>query len=449
MKIEISCFKPYDIRGRIPDQLNEEIAYRIGRAYAAWLKPKNVVVGYDIRLTSESLCDSLSKGLLDAGVDVINIGQCGTEEIYFATSHLKTSGGIVVTASHNPKDYNGMKLVREDSKPISGDTGLNEIKAIAEAGEFAALGKRGTLTRQDTKPAYIQHLLSYVDVKKLKPLKLVVNAGNGGAGAIVDLLEPHLPFEFIKIHHNADGHFPNGVPNPLLIENRQPSIDAILASKADIGIAWDGDFDRCFFFDEHAGFVEGYYIVGLLAESFLSANPGGKIIHDPRLTWNTIAIAKAFGGEAIQCKTGHAFIKERMRLEDAVYGGEMSAHHYFRDFAYCDSGMIPWLLVAQMICKTGKTLSQLVEERMAAFPASGEINRTIENPAALLKKVQAHYEGSALALDFTDGLSMTFGQWRFNLRMSNTEPVVRLNVESRADKALMEEKTAELLALMD
>ncbi len=449
MKIEISCFKPYDVRGRIPDQLNEEIAYRIGRAYAAWLEPKNVVVGYDIRLTSASICNSLSKGLLDAGVDVINIGQCGTEEIYFATSYLKTSGGIVVTASHNPKDYNGMKLVREDSKPISGDTGLNEIKAIAEAGEFAPIGQRGTLTQQDTKPAYIEHLLSYVDVSALKPLKLVVNAGNGGAGAIVDLLEPHLPFTFIKVHHQADGHFPNGVPNPLLIENRQPSIDAILANKADIGIAWDGDFDRCFFFDERAGFVEGYYIVGLLAESFLSANPGGKIIHDPRLTWNTIAIAKAFGGEAIQCKTGHAFIKERMRLEDAVYGGEMSAHHYFRDFAYCDSGMIPWLLVAQMICKTGKTLSQLVEERMAAFPASGEINRTIQNPAALLKKVQTHYEGAALALDFTDGLSMTFEQWRFNLRMSNTEPVVRLNVESRADTALMEAKTAELLGLME
>ena len=449
MKIEISCFKPYDVRGRIPDQLNEDIAYRIGRAYAAWLEPKNVVVGYDIRLTSASICNSLSKGLLDAGVDVINIGQCGTEEIYFATSHLKTSGGIVVTASHNPKDYNGMKLVREDSKPISGDTGLNEIKAIAEAGEFAPIGQRGTLTQQDTKPAYVEHLLSYVDVSALKPLKLVVNAGNGGAGAIVDLLEPHLPFKFIKVHHQADGHFPNGVPNPLLIENRQPSIDAILASKADIGIAWDGDFDRCFFFDERAGFVEGYYIVGLLAESFLSANPGGKIIHDPRLTWNTIAIAKAFGGEAIQCKTGHAFIKERMRLEDAVYGGEMSAHHYFRDFAYCDSGMIPWLLVAQMICKTGKTLSQLVEERMAAFPASGEINRTIQNPAALLKKVQTHYEGAALALDFTDGLSMTFEQWRFNLRMSNTEPVVRLNVESRADTALMEAKTAELLGLME
>jgi len=449
MKTAIHCFKPYDIRGRIPDQLNDDIAYRIGRAYALWLKPKNVVVGYDIRLTSESLCNAVTQGLLDCGVDVINIGQCGTEEIYFATSHLKTSGGIVVTASHNPKDYNGMKLVREDSKPISGDTGLNEIKAIAEAGDFPPPGTPGTLTRQDTKPAYVEHLLSYIDVSVLKPLTLVVNAGNGGAGAVVDLLEPHLPFKFIKVHHQADGHFPNGVPNPLLIENRQPSIDAILSHKADIGIAWDGDFDRCFFFDENAGFVEGYYIVGLLAESFLRKVPGAKIIHDPRLTWNTIEIAKQFGGEAIQCKTGHAFIKERMRQEDAVYGGEMSAHHYFRDFAYCDSGMIPWLLVAEMICKTGKTLSELVSERMAAFPASGEINRTIQDPAALLKKVQARYESSASAMDFTDGLSMSFEHWRFNLRMSNTEPVVRLNVESRADTALMEVKTAELLSLMD
>lgn len=448
MKTAIHCFKPYDIRGRIPDQLNEDIAYRIGRAYALWLKPKNVVVGYDIRLTSESLCNAVTQGLLDCGVDVINIGQCGTEEIYFATSHLKTSGGIVVTASHNPKDYNGMKLVREDSKPISGDTGLNEIKAIAEEGNFPTPGTQGTLTRQDTKPAYVEHLLSYIDLKALKPLTLVVNAGNGGAGAVVDLLEPHLPFKFIKVHHQADGHFPNGVPNPLLIENRQPSIDAILSHKADIGIAWDGDFDRCFFFDEHAGFVEGYYIVGLLSEAFLRKVPGAKVIHDPRLTWNTIEIAKQFGGEAIQCKTGHAFIKERMRQEDAIYGGEMSAHHYFRDFAYCDSGMIPWLLVAEMICKTGKTLSELVSARMAAFPASGEINKTIQDPAALLKKVQARYESSASAMDFTDGLSMSFENWRFNLRMSNTEPVVRLNVESRADTALMEAKTAELLALM-
>lgn len=448
MKTEISCFKPYDIRGRIPDQLNEDIAYRIGRAYAAWLKPANVVVGHDIRLTSRSLCDALTRGLLDSGVDVIDIGQCGTEEIYFATSYLRTSGGIVVTASHNPKDYNGMKLVREDSKPISGDTGLNEIKVLAEAGAFDTVAQKGVLTEQDTKAAYIEHLLGYIDVSALKPLKLVVNAGNGGAGAIVDLLAPHLPFEFFRVHHEPDGHFPNGVPNPLLEENRKPSIEAIREHGADMGIAWDGDFDRCFFFDENADFVEGYYIVGLLAQSFLEQQPGSRVIHDPRLTWNTIEIAREFGGEAIQCKTGHAFIKERMRQEDAIYGGEMSAHHYFRDFAYCDSGMIPWLLVAQMVSKTGKSLSQLVKERMAAFPASGEINRTIGDPAALLAQVEEEYSDLAESVDYTDGLSMSFGNWRFNIRMSNTEPVVRLNVESRGDRDLMEAKTAELLALM-
>ena len=333
MKMDINCFKAYDIRGRIPDQLNEDIAYRIGRAYATWLKPGNVVVGYDIRLSSETLCKALTQGLLDSGVDVISIGQCGTEEVYFATSHLQADGGIVVTASHNPKDYNGMKLVREGSRPISGDTGLNEIRALAQEGKFPPASSSGTLSQHNTRDAYVKHLLGYIDLNALKPLKVVVNAGNGGAGAVVDLLEPHLPFEFIKVHHEPDGHFPNGVPNPLLVENRQPTIDAIVSHKADVGIAWDGDFDRCFFFDEHAGFVEGYYIVGLLAESFLGKEPGAKVIHDPRLTWNTIEIAKKFGGQAIQCKTGHAFIKERMRLEDAVYGGEMSAHHYFRDFA--------------------------------------------------------------------------------------------------------------------
>lgn len=443
----ISCFKAYDIRGRVPDQLNEDIAYRIGRAYAQYLHPDNVVVGYDIRLSSESLCNALSEGLLDAGVDVINIGQCGTEEIYFATSHLHTSGGIVVTASHNPRDYNGMKLVREDSRPISGDTGLNDIQALVEANDFAAPVRRGQLTRKDIRPDYVEHLLEYVDPAVLHPLRLVVNAGNGGAGAVVDMLEKRLPFEMIKVHHEADGNFPNGVPNPLLEENRRPTIEAIQKHKADIGIAWDGDFDRCFFFDENGSFVEGYYIVGLLAQSFLESAPGAKIIHDPRLTWNTIEIAKTYGGEAVQCKTGHAFIKERMRKEDAIYGGEMSAHHYFRDFAYCDSGMIPWLLVAEMICKTGRTLSQLVSERMQAFPASGEINRTVEDATALIRQVEARYSDSAKSVDYTDGLSMEFDNWRFNLRMSNTEPVVRLNVESRADTALMKAKTAELLAL--
>lgn len=448
MTDEISCFKAYDVRGRVPDQLNADIAYRIGRAYAEFLKPKQVVVGYDIRLSSRELCAALSRGLTEAGVGVVNIGQCGTEEVYFATSHLKTDGGIVVTASHNPADYNGMKFVRDESKPISGDTGLNEIKKLAEDNKFSDPDEPGVISFVDTQPAYIEHLLQYVEGEELRPLRIVCNAGNGGAGATIDAIETSLPFEFIKIHHQADGTFPNGVPNPLLEENRQPTIDAIKEHDADLAIAWDGDFDRCFFFDENARFIEGYYIVGLLAQSFLEAEPGAKVIHDPRLTWNTEEIAKASGGEAIQCKTGHSFIKERMRKEDAVYGGEMSAHHYFRDFFYCDSGMIPWLLVVGLMSRSGKKLSELVDERMKAFPASGEINREIENPPELLQRIAEKYAGSVLSVDRTDGLSMSFENWRFNVRMSNTEPVVRLNVESRGDEALMRKKTEELLALM-
>lgn len=453
MKSQITCFKAYDIRGRVPDQLNEDIAYRIGRAYVEFLQPKTVVVGFDIRLTSESLCGELIRGLTDSGANVINIGRCGTEEIYFATSHLKADGGIVVTASHNPKDYNGMKLVRENSKPISGDTGLNDIKALAENNEFTDLAKgsanKGQVSQQDTSLAYVDHLLGYVDTTALKPLKIVCNAGNGGAGPTVDLLEKHLPFEFVKVHHEANGHFPNGVPNPLLEENRQPTIDAIIEHSADLGIAWDGDFDRCFFFDANGRFIEGYYIVGLLAQAFLEKHPGAKVIHDPRLTWNTIQIAEKFGGDAVQCKTGHAFIKERMRLEDAVYGGEMSAHHYFKDFSYCDSGMIPWLLVAGLMSAKDCSLAELVDERMKAFPASGEINKTIAEPAVLIHSIQKRYQDVAILIDHTDGLSMEFDNWRFNIRMSNTEPVVRLNVESRGDETLMREKTNELLSIIE
>ncbi len=445
---EISCFKAYDVRGRIPDQLNEDIAYRIGRAYAAFLIPERVVVGYDIRLSSKQICQALVDGLTDAGVNVSNLGQCGTEEIYFATSHLNMDGGIVVTASHNPKDYNGMKFVRENSKPISSDTGLKEIRALAEKNEFSSPEQKGEITDLDIKQVYIEHLLSYVDISNLKPLKVVCNAGNGGAGLIIDLLEKYLPIDFIKIHHEADGNFPNGVPNPLLEENRQPTIDAILEHKADLGIAWDGDFDRCFFFDENGIFIEGYYIVGLLAEAFLNKQSGERIIHDPRLSWNTLAVVEEKGGEAVLCKSGHAFIKEKMREVDAVYGGEMSAHHYFRDFFYCDSGMIPWLLVCEILSVSGQKLSSLVEERMRAFPASGEINREVEDAGKAIEKVQNNYTDKAISTDFTDGLSMDMGDWRFNLRMSNTEPVIRLNVESRTDQALMQNKTQEILALL-
>lgn len=447
----LTCFKAYDIRGKLGEELNEDIVYRIGRAYAQYIKPKTVVVGGDVRLTSKTLKTALSNGLRDEGVDVIDIGMVGTEEIYFATSHLKTDGGIEITASHNPIDYNGMKLVRAGSKPISGDTGLNDIKRLAEENQFAVtdFSSRGSITEVSILDAYIQHLLSYVDVSKLKPLRLVVNAGNGAAGHVIDAIEKHLPFEFIKINHEPDGTFPNGIPNPLLFENRASTSEAVIAHKADMGIAWDGDFDRCFLFDESGEFTEGYYIVGLLAEAFLLKNPGAKIIHDPRLTWNTLDIAATNEGKAIQSKTGHAFIKERMRAEDAVYGGEMSAHHYFRDFFYCDSGMIPWLLVCELLSRKQQPLSSMLADRIAKFPSPGEINSHVVDAKAAIQKVLANYEKDAKHIDKTDGISLEFDDWRFNLRMSNTEPVVRLNVESRGNKQLVEQKTTEVLNLLN
>jgi phosphomannomutase len=454
---KITCFKAYDIRGKLGEQLNTDVAYRVGRAFAQHTQAKTVVVGGDIRLTSAELKHALAEGLMAGGTNVIDLGLAGTEHIYFATSHLQCDGGIVVTASHNPIDYNGMKLVRENSKPISGDTGLFDIQALAEKNDFIDVKTVGTLTTVDITQPYTEHLLTYIDDKNITPLKLVVNAGNGTAGPALDAIESafnalNVQVEFIKVHHEPDGSFPNGIPNPLLIENRAATRDAVIKHGADMGIAWDGDFDRCFLFDETGAFIEGYYIVGLLAENFLNKIEGNKaeakIIHDPRLTWNTIDIAEKAGGQAIQSKTGHAFIKERMRSEDAIYGGEMSAHHYFRDFFYCDSGMIPWLLIAELVCLRKQPLSSLVKERIAAYPSSGEINNTIADPKAAIARVFAFYQEESQVIDKTDGISMEFGNWRFNLRSSNTEPVVRLNVESKGDVALMQEKTAQVLALL-
>ncbi len=444
----ITCFKAYDLRGRIPTELNEDVAYRVARGFAQFLAPKRVVVGRDIRLSSGELAAALTRGLTEGGVDVDDIGVCGTEGVYFACFHGGYDGGIMVTASHNPADYNGMKFVRESSKPISADTGLLDIRRFAEAGAFPAPARPGLRREVDVTPDYVAHLLSYVDRAKLKPLKIVVNAGNGGAGLVIDRLEPHLPFEFIKIHHEPDGRFPNGIPNPMLPENRAPTVEAIARHGADFGIAWDGDFDRCFLFDERGAFIEGYYIVGLLASVLLRGNPGGKVVHDPRLTWNTIEMVRAAGGEPVLSKSGHAFIKQVMREVDGVYGGEMSAHHYFRRFAYCDSGMIPWLLVAQLLGETGLPLSHLVGERIARFPVSGELNYRVPDAPAAIAAVEARYRPGALRLDRTDGISFEFADWRFNLRSSNTEPLLRLNVEARGSAELMHAKTRELLELL-
>ena len=444
----LKCFKAYDIRGRVPDDLNEDIAYRIGRAYAEILKPREVVVGHDVRLDSPTLAAALIRGINDAGSTVIDIGLCGTEEIYFQTAHRGVGGGIMVTASHNPMDYNGMKLVREGARPISGDTGLGDIQKLAESGVFGSVGSVGSVQMDVDKSAYVEHLLSYIDSLVLRPLKIVVNAGNGGAGIVIDELAQYLPFEFIRIHHEPDGSFPHGIPNPLLPDNRAATADAVRAHGADFGIAWDGDFDRCFFFDAEGRFIEGYYLVGLLAAQLLEKHPGGRIIHDPRLTWNTIEMVQEAGGVPVLGKTGHAFIKERMRAEDAIYGGEMSAHHYFRDFSYCDSGMIPWLLIAERMCRTGMPLAEMVEARMLAYPCSGEINFQVNDAAGTLDRILAHYAAHAPTVDRTDGLSLEFPTWRFNVRSSNTEPLLRLNVETRNDASLLQDKTDELRRLI-
>ena len=435
---QLTCFKAYDIRGKLGSELNEEIAYKIGRAYGQIYQPKTIVVGCDVRLTSEDLKQATIRGLNDAGVNTLDLGMTGTEEVYFGAFHLDVQGGIEVTASHNPMDYNGMKLVRENARPIGADSGLKDIQLLAESGNFNEVAQKGTTQKYNILPEFIEYLMTYINPSKIRPLKLVMNAGNGAAGHVVDAIEEKLkqlqvPIEFIKIHNEPNGHFPNGIPNPILVENRASTSNAVLEHQADMGIAWDGDFDRCFLFDEKGQFIEGYYIVGLLAQAFLLKNAGEKIVHDPRLVWNTLDIIEKYQGVAVQSKSGHSFIKDKMREQNAVYGGEMSAHHYFRDFAYCDSGMIPWLLAVAVLSDTQQSLSSLVEDMIVKFPCSGEINFKVADTQVTIQKIFDHFENLNPVIDYTDGVSLDFGTWRLNVRASNTEPLLRLNIESRLD----------------
>ena len=446
----LSCFKAYDVRGRVPDELNEELAFKIGQAFVSFLNARRVVVGYDIRLSSKDLASALSQGLITGGAEVLDIGLCGTEEVYFATGALDADGGIMVTASHNPAEYNGMKFVRRESRPISSDTGLVDIQKMVLDGSFIKGSEPGSIHQESIRDQYVEHLLSYIKPDLLQPIRAVVNAGNGCAGPVIDLLEKRLPITFIKLQHDPDGSFPHGVPNPLLPGNRENTARAVIQEKADIGIAWDGDFDRCFLFDEKGAFVEGYYLVGLLAQAMLRGrSKPQKIIHDPRLIWNTREIVIREGHVPVMARTGHAFIKDKMREVDALYGGEMSGHHYFRDFNYCDSGMIPWLLVWQLLSRTKMTLSEMLAECMERFPVSGEINRVVDDPDAVVARIEKLYSEIPCEKDYTDGLSVSCDGYRFNVRKSNTEPLLRLNVESRGDRRLMENKTEELLQLIE
>ncbi|MDV7271838.1 phosphomannomutase [Thioclava sp. A2] len=442
---DLTCFKAYDIRGRLGINLDEDIAYRISAAFAVSLAAKTVVLGRDVRASSEKLAKSVARGLIDQGCDVLDLGLSGIEEMYFATTHFGADGGICVTASHNPMDYNGMKMVRAGSAPLDSASGLALIKELAEANTFEQSATLGNIRdiADEARAAYVESICRFVDLSALKPLKILVNAGHGTAGPTFDAIVERLadlgsPLTFERLFHEPDGTFPQGIPNPLLPENRPATADAVCASGADFGVAWDGDFDRCFFFDHTGAFIDGEYVVGLLAEAFLAKDPGATIIHDPRIIWNTQDLVAKAGGQAVQTRTGHAFIKQAMRDENAVYGGEMSAHHYFRDFVYCDSGMIPWLLVAELVSRHGP-LADLVAHRKAAFPSSGEINFTLKDPKGAIARVRSEFEPAAISIDDMDGLGFDMGDWRFNLRSSNTEPVVRLNVEARGDAELVEQ----------
>ncbi|MGM8885720.1 phosphomannomutase CpsG [Psychrobacter sp. 1U2] len=461
--ITIDSFKAYDIRGELGVTLDEAIAYRIGRAFAQILSQridndtelkmlrKAVVIGSDIRHSSNELKQAAIAGIIDAGIEVIDLGMTGTEEVYFATSHYQALGGIEVTASHNPINYNGLKLVKEHSKPISADDGLAEIQALAESGEFLEVNKKGQLQLKTDKSAYIEHVFSFIDIEKLKPLKIVINSGNGSAGPVVDLLVDKLvqadaPIEVVKLHHKPDGSFPNGIPNPMILANRESTRQAVLDSNANLGIAFDGDFDRCFLFDETGEFVDGSYVVGMLAQAFLNKYPSESIVYDPRVIYNTEAVITDLGGKAVISKSGHSFIKQVMRESGAVYGGEMSAHHYFRDFFYCDSGMIPWLLTIELLSITGKSLSELVDGYISAYPSSGELNfrLTAHDAATIINDIESRFADEQPSKSTLDGLSLDFGAWRFNLRASNTEPLIRLNVETRGDEALLNTKVKEI-----
>ena len=450
----VSCFKKYDIRGKWGEDINEDLAFKIGYSVAKRFNARKVVLGHDARESSPILSRAMSEGICAFGSDVSSIGLSGTEEMYAAVSSLEADAGVEVTASHNPIEFNGFKIVKSGSQPLT-EKEFFDIKSMVIEFDYEKVEAAGTVfnDQEIARSLYIEKLLSFVNIKNLKPLKIVVNSGNGAAGPTIDKLiavleQKGVPVNIAKVHHHPDPKFPNGIPNPMLKENHKATKDAVLSEKADLGVAFDGDFDRCFIFDKFGDFVSNEYLIGFLAKGFLRKVKGAHIVHDPRVIWNILDVVENSCGKSFLSQTGHVLFKKEMRRCGAIYGGELSAHHYFRDFYYCDSGMIPWLMIWELLSTCGMRLDELISKRKKKFISSGEINFTVTDQEHCLSFINKSFARNALYVDKTDGVSISFDTWRFNLRKSNTEPLVRLNVEVQGDMRLLKEKTQKLKDLI-
>ena len=448
--MSLSCFKAYDVRGRVGVDFGPDEARRIGAALVRVTGAGSVVLGRDCRESSDAIADAVAEGVAGQGAAVLDLGLAGTEEVYFATDHAGAGAGVAVTASHNPIDWNGLKMVGPGSRPLT-DPEFREVARLSdEVLPVVSVAGRQAL---DCRGAYAARVAGFAGDGPFRPLTILANAGNGVAGPAFDAILRRLdaagvPLSVERMHWTPDGTFPNGIPNPLLPENRPATSAAVLAAGADFGLAWDGDFDRCFLFDEQGGFVDGEYVVALLARAFLAREPGATVVHDPRVIGAVTGAVADAGGRAVASKTGHAFVKAAMRAEDAVYGGEMSAHHYFRDFMFCDSGMVPWVALVALLGRDDRPLSAHVDALRRAHPSSGEINFRVDDVPAAIARVEAALRPEAVGEDRLDGLSLTFDGWRLNLRASNTEPVLRLNVEGAGDMEAVEAGVARVTALI-
>lgn len=440
-------FKAYDVRGLYPNELDEDGAYRIGRAYAEHFEPRSIAVGRDMRLSAPSMAAAVIEGVADAGTDVLDIGLVGTEMVYFAVDERGLDGGICVTASHNPKDYTGMKIVRRGALPVGGDSGLAEIRELAGA-DLGASKKRGVVRQEDVWPGFVEKVLSFVDPDAMRPLRVVVDAANGMAGAMLPPVLDRLPqIEVVRCNFEPDGTFPNHEPNPLLPENREFIVRRTRDEDADLGVAYDGDADRCFFVDDTGEFVPGDFVTALLAQSVLEKEPGSKVIYDVRASWAVPKVIEEAGGTPLVNRVGHAFIKHRMRQEDAAFAGEVSAHYYFRDFSRADSGVVPFLLMLELLSRTGEKLSAILAPYRERYFLTGEINTPVADVPLKLQELKERYSAEGGRISHLDGLSVEFDDWHFNVRPSNTEPLLRLNLEALREN-LMEEKRDEVLELI-